>query len=114
MITTLIWLMGFQLLGEVLVRLLGVPVPGAVAGMLLLFLVLCLRESVPRDLQRDVPALLRHLSLLFVPAGVGIVAWRSALVQAGPGLFVVLPLAVLVTMASGAWLLSRLLARSAA
>ncbi len=61
-----------QLAGEVIVRALGVPVPGPVLGMLLLFLFLFVRGSVPESLSRTADALLGHLSLLFVPAGVGI------------------------------------------
>lgn len=72
--TTFAILLVFQSLGEGLVFVLGLPVPGPVVGMLLLFGGLL---ASPRLLAQVEPAgteLLRHLSLLFVPAGVGIVA----------------------------------------
>jgi holin-like protein len=72
-------LLVYQLAGEVIVHLLGLPVPGPVVGMLLLFLTLWLRGSAPersRDsfagLRDTCQTLLSHLSLLFVPAGVGV------------------------------------------
>jgi putative effector of murein hydrolase LrgA (UPF0299 family) len=64
----------FQCLGEGAVFLLGVPVPGPVAGMVLLFVALLLWPSLQARIEAAANALLGHLSLLFVPAGVGIVA----------------------------------------
>ncbi|HPQ26125.1 MAG TPA: CidA/LrgA family protein [Gammaproteobacteria bacterium] len=61
----------FQLIGEFGARLLDIPVPGPVVGMLLLFLTLIARRSVAPSLETASGALLGHLSLLFVPAGVG-------------------------------------------
>lgn len=61
----------FQLIGEFGARLLDIPVPGPVIGMLLLFLALAVRRSVPPSLDTASSTLLSHLSLLFVPAGVG-------------------------------------------
>jgi len=61
----------FQLIGEFGARLLDIPVPGPVIGMLLLFLALAVRRSVPPSLDTASSTSLSHLSLLFVPAGVG-------------------------------------------
>jgi len=61
-----------QLAGEVLVIASGLPVPGPVLGMALLFLGLVLRGGIPAGLDRMGDTLLSHLSLLFVPAGVGV------------------------------------------
>ncbi len=65
-------LLVYQLAGEVVVQLAGLPVPGPVVGMLLLFLTLLLRGSAPAGLRDTSQTLLSHLSLLFVPAGVGV------------------------------------------
>jgi holin-like protein len=62
-----------QLLGELTVGALGVPVPGPVLGMVLLFLILAVRGSVPDGLEHTSNGLLRSMSLLFVPAGTGVV-----------------------------------------
>jgi len=61
-----------QLAGEILVIATGLPVPGPVVGMAVLFAGLVLRGGIPQGLDRMADALLSHLSLLFVPAGVGV------------------------------------------
>lgn len=64
----------FQCLGEGVVFVLDLPVPGPVAGMVLLFVALLVWPSLQLRIEEAANELLRHLSLLFVPAGVGIVA----------------------------------------
>ncbi|ANH37201.1 hypothetical protein I601_0754 [Nocardioides dokdonensis FR1436] len=80
MLRGLLWLLGCQLVGEVVVEATGVPVPGPVVGMVLLLLVLTVRRP-PEDgpVHRTADVLLPHLQLLFVPAGVGIVAYAGVL-----------------------------------
>lgn len=82
MINGLLWLLGCQLVGELVVRALDLPVPGPVVGMVVLFGVLLVRrptrESESGTL-RAADGLLRHLQLLFVPAGVGIMAHVGAI-----------------------------------
>ena len=78
MITGFIVLLGCQLLGEFAVRALGVPIPGPVVGMVLLFVVLLIRRPErTAGVVRAADGLLRHLQLLFIPAGAGIVAYLS-------------------------------------
>jgi holin-like protein len=66
-------LLVFQCLGEGFVFLFKVPVPGPVAGMLLLLAALGAFPRLQEIVEAGANELLRHLSLLFVPAGVGIV-----------------------------------------
>lgn len=72
MIESLTVLLICQLIGEILVGLFALPVPGPVLGMLLLFAGLMVRRGVPPAMQTTAGTLLSHFSLLFVPAGVGI------------------------------------------
>ncbi len=72
MIKTLTILLVFQTVGEGLAYALALPVPGPVIGMLLLFLYLMADRRAAPALAPAGLELLRHLSLLFVPAGVGI------------------------------------------
>ena len=72
MLSALTQLLVFQLAGEVVARGLNLPVPGPVLGMLFLFLALALRGGPGHELQTTSQNLLQHLSLLFVPAGTGI------------------------------------------
>jgi holin-like protein len=72
MIGALAALLSCQLLGEIIARLAGLPVPGPVIGMMLLVAALAWHGEVPAPLRATGLELLRHLSLLFVPAGTGI------------------------------------------
>ncbi|WP_372397275.1 CidA/LrgA family protein [Azospirillum sp. HJ39] len=79
MLGTLTLLLLCQLAGELIARLLHLPVPGPVLGMLLMFGGLLLRGGVPTAVQDTSAGLLRHLSLLFVPAGVGVMVHATRL-----------------------------------
>src|SRR5712691_11497871 len=90
-----------QLTGEVIVRGLGLPMPGPVIGLMLLLLLLLMRDRFAilkhGPLQGDgvegaSRGLLANLSLLFVPAGVGVVQKLDVLAE--HGIAVVLVLAV--------------------
>ncbi len=72
MLSALTLLLIFQLLGEVIARGLALPVPGPVLGMLFLFAALLIKGGPDKELQGTSQTLLQHLSLLFVPAGTGI------------------------------------------
>ncbi len=72
MIGAITLLLLFQLIGEVLAQALAFPVPGPVIGMALLFAALVLRDGPSAELRHTAQGLLQHLSLLFVPAGVGV------------------------------------------
>ena len=64
-------LLAFQLFGEVIARGLNLPLPGPVLGMLALLLVFVARRGPSIDVAAASRTLTQHLSLLFVPAGVG-------------------------------------------
>ncbi len=77
-----------QLAGEILRSALNLPIPGPVIGMALLAIGLAVRDrKVPADAPADTAldqtagVLLRHMGLLFVPAGVGIIAQVGLLRQ---------------------------------
>jgi holin-like protein len=107
MIASLSLILLCQLAGEAFVRGLGLPVPGPVIGLMLLLLLLLARdrfailargplrgdgvESVSRGL-------LANLSLLFVPAGVGVVQKLDLIVDHGIAFLGVLVISVLVTL----------------
>ena len=72
MITAFTVLLCCQLAGEIAARLLGLPVPGPVLGMLLLFALMLARSQLLESVRGPALGLIRYLSLLFVPAGVGL------------------------------------------
>ena len=80
MVTGLTWLLACQLVGEVVVRTTGLPVPGPVVGMVVLLVLLQVRGAGDdATVVRASDGLLRHLQLLFVPAGAGVVAYLGIL-----------------------------------
>jgi holin-like protein len=97
MLRALATLLVFQCLGEGVSYLFKLPVPGPVIGMLLLFGFLMLRPQVADAIEPTALELLRHLSLLFIPAGVGIMV--SAGKVRGDALAVVASLIVSTTLA---------------
>jgi holin-like protein len=72
MLEYLTLILACQLLGELAVTSANVPFPGPVAGMVLLFLFLLIKGEIPEALSNVSGALLTNLSLMFVPAGVGV------------------------------------------
>ncbi|MFQ5754825.1 MAG: CidA/LrgA family protein [Acidiferrobacterales bacterium] len=72
MLNAITMLLVFQLVGEVISQASGLPIPGPVVGMLLLFLALHVRSAMVERLRETAQNMLQHLSLLFVPAGVGV------------------------------------------
>ncbi len=104
-------LLAFQLVGEILARGLGLPAPGPVVGLALLAASLALwrawrpfddQQLAQSDLGRTAEGLLASLSLLFVPAGVGIVQYLGLLREQGlalaAALLVSTPLTLVATV----------------
>ena len=87
----LAWLLALQSLGELLARGLSLPFPGPVVGMLLLLL--ALRWSPVREpVAACANFLLSHLSLLFVPVGVGVMTHLGLVGQYGVRMLLVVVL----------------------
>lgn len=107
MIANLSLILICQLIGEVIVRGLHLPLPGPVIGLVFLFVALILRDRFAvlargplrrGAVEGTAKGMLAHLSLLFVPAGVGIVQQLDLLAQHGIAIFVILAGSVLVTL----------------
>ena len=95
---TLGLLLGCQLLGEVTVRGLGLPIPGPVLGLALLVLILRLQPEIASQVRGTVTVILAHLSLLFVPAGVGVIGNLQVLSDDWLALLVILTVSTLLAM----------------
>jgi holin-like protein len=107
MIASLSLILLCQLAGEAFVRGLGLPMPGPVIGLMLLLVLLLLRDRFAMlargPLQGDgvestSRGLLANLSLLFVPAGVGVVQKLDLIVDHGIAFLGVLAISVLITL----------------
>ncbi|OYU98324.1 MAG: CidA/LrgA family protein [Burkholderiales bacterium PBB5] len=91
---------------------LGLPLPGPVLGMLALVAVLAWQQRRPAVAQAVGSAadgLLAHLSLLFVPVGVGVMTHFALIARHGPRMAVALVLSTLLGLAVTAWVLRALL-----
>jgi len=95
MLGALTQLVCFQVLGEVVSRALGLPVPGPVLGLVLLLAWFGVRGGPDAPMQETSTGLLRSLGLLFVPAGVGVVTQLDALAADW------LPITVAVVVSTG-------------
>ncbi len=101
-------LLVLQAVGESLTHALGWPFPGPVVGMVLLLPLLrwrVLREPV----EAAAGFLLAHLSLLFVPVGVGVVTHLDLLAGHGAALLAVIVVSTWIGLAVTALVLRRLL-----
>jgi holin-like protein len=107
MIASLSLILLCQLAGEVFVRGLGLPMPGPVIGLMLLLGLLLARDHFPvlarGPLQGDgvesvSRIMLANLSLLFVPAGVGVVQKLDLVAEHGIAFLLVLAVSVMATL----------------
>ena len=72
-LTQFVIIMGFTLLGEALQRLIPLPIPASVYGLLLLFAALCLKLVKLEQVKETAGFLTSILPILFVSPAVGIV-----------------------------------------
>ena len=102
MITALSLILAFQLVGEILSRSLDLPLPGPVVGLCLLVTACILRPALADRLRSTAQGLLAHLSLFFVPAGVGIVAHLPLLRDQGLALLAAIAGSTVLALVAGA------------
>ena len=99
MIGAIALLLVCQLAGEAVHRLTGLPLPGSVIGMVLL---LAWLAFVPRErltLTQVTGWLTAHLSIMFVPAAVGVMQEGAILSRYGLGIVVAVVVSTLLTLA---------------
>ena len=98
MIGAIALLLTCQLLGEALHRLTGIPLPGAVMGLLLLLLWFVIRPGDRPVLNAVATWLIAHLSIMFVPAAVGLMQQGAVLSRYGVGIVVATALSTVLTL----------------
>lgn len=108
MLVSLTQLLVCQLLGEVIARILSLTIPGPVVGMGLLLVLLLNLQSIPENLVSTSEGILSHLSLLFVPAGVGVVAHLTVLGNEWKPVIGSLVGSTVITILITGWVLQRL------
>lgn len=90
----------FNILGELLVTISKSPVPGPVAGMLLLFIALCLRKKASENLIQTSERLLIYLPLLLIPSGVGVMQYQDLIQREALAIVIALVVGTVLTMIS--------------
>jgi holin-like protein len=106
MLYAMLTLIGLQLFGDMIADTISLPVPGMVIGLVLLFAALWIagrvrgpEKAVPEPLARVAKGLHDNLGLLFVPAGVGVMANLHSLAVDAVGLFAAVLVSTLATVA---------------
>ena len=109
MIEAIALLLVYQLVGEALAFSLALPVPGPVIGMALLLATLALRPALLPRIKGTGTTLLSHLSLLFVPAGVGVMVHFARLSDEGVAIIAAVVgstlLTIVATAVTAAWMI---------
>ena len=98
--------------GQFIVTRLHVHFPGNVAGMLILFALLCAGVVPERLFERSSSLLARHLPFFFVPIAVGLMTLGSMVVSKGVPLLLVLVGSAAIGLCVTGWL-AQALARPA-
>jgi holin-like protein len=102
MIFDLTLLLLCQLVGEALAFWSGLPIPGPVLGLVALVILLVALGRAPSSLEGTATGLLQHLSLLFVPAGVGVMVHATRIAAEWPAILAALVISTWLTMAATA------------
>ena len=116
MIHAIAFLLSMQLLGEGLARLTGFGVPGPVIGLVLSALLLGLWPVLLERIAPLANTLLAHLSLLFVPAAVGLIQHLNVFAERFWSLIIALGVSTLLTLmvSAGVFLaIDRIMSRGA-
>ena len=98
MIGAIALLLVCQLAGEVIHRLTGLPLPGSVIGMVLLLAWLAFVPGERLTLTQVTGWLTAHLSIMFVPAAVGVMEEGAILSRHGLGIVVAVAVSTLLTL----------------
>lgn len=108
-------LVGLSEGGNWFVAYVGLPIPGAVIGMLALLLMLSTGLVRLQQIENAADLFVKHLSFFFIPIAVGLMAYDDLLYTSGLALLLVVVLSVVVGMGVTGhlcqWLLHRVSAR---
>ena len=98
MLSSIALILAFQVAGEIISRATGIPVPGPVIGMILILLAFFVKDDLIDRIRPTGGVLLTNLSLLFVPAGVGVMRYTDLFLREGLAIGAVLVLSTIIAM----------------
>ena len=98
MLNAILLLLTCQLAGEFVSQFFAIPVPGPVVGMVFLLAVFHAAPVTRTALRETSSTILKNLSLLFVPAGVGVMLHASTVLDQWLAILVSLVLGTVITL----------------
>lgn len=81
MVVAFLLLVGLQVIGQLIISWLDVPVPGALLGMALMLVGLIVWGRISKELTKVSNVLLSHLMLLFIPSIVAIMTQAQTIAK---------------------------------
>ena len=103
MLSAIALILAFQVVGEVISRSAGIPVPGPVIGMILMLLAFFVKDDLIGRIRPTGGVLLSNLSLLFVPAGVGIINYANVIWENAAAFVTICVVSTVLTYGATAW-----------
>ena len=89
--------------GEFLHRIVGIPLPGNIIGMVILLLLLCTKVVKPEHISGVSGFFLKHLALFFLPPSIAIMAVGDEVLSKWPLLLFLCIAFTIITIAMGGW-----------
>lgn len=86
----------YWLAGMAVTEYFTLPIPGSVIGLIALWLTLVIHGRVPSWLKPPTTLLLRYLTLLYVPAGVGLMLHWDRLMTSGIALLIIIAISTVL------------------
>jgi holin-like protein len=103
MIKSFSLLLLYQFIGEAFVRVFTLPVPGPVVGMIFLLATLLIHDRAIEDFKEGSAVLLQHLSLFFVPAGIGVIVHLGRIADEWLPILLSILISTFAGMAAAVW-----------
>lgn len=101
-------IIGFYCLGEFTHNLFHLPIPGAVIGMVYLYLYLLMHKGASLSLRRGGRLLISNLPLLLIPSSAGVLLCISLLEEQGIVIALILSISIVFSLIITAWMMSLL------
>jgi holin-like protein len=98
----LLIILAIYFVGEVLVELTNITVPGSIIGMILLLILLCTKVVKLEMVDTVAKFFLEHLAFFFIPAGVGLLTSLSVIKDSWIRLVIVCILTTIITIGATA------------
>ena len=102
-----LFLCALYMLCDFFVKLVGLPFPGALLAMLILFFLLNCKVVPLGFVEGACKLLLAHMPLYFVPIMVGLVAYKKMLSESAAGIFGAVMISTVLTLAASGVLVQR-------